>query len=110
MNILETIEQLLPPRLSPCGYYDYVACTDAGGMIAIGMSVKEIVDLYLDNGAAMLDKAGIIRCQRAQRAKSQSSLGREAAMSDRLDADTEEVVRADEPYSRRRRRQVELRD
>jgi patatin-like phospholipase/acyl hydrolase len=46
-------------------YFDYVAGTSTGGIIAtgisVGMSVREIMDFYLNNGAAMFDKAGILR-------------------------------------------------
>ena len=70
LKILEEIEQLLireskrdDYRLAD--YFDYVAGTSTGGIIAagiaIGMSVKQILDFYLNNGAAMFDKAGIIR-------------------------------------------------
>lgn len=70
LKILEQIEQLLineskrdDYRLAD--YFDYVAGTSTGGIIAagiaIGMSVKQILDFYLNNGAAMFDKAGIIR-------------------------------------------------
>jgi patatin-like phospholipase/acyl hydrolase len=70
LKILEQIEQLLineskhdDYRLAD--YFDYVAGTSTGGIIAagiaIGMSVKQILDFYLNNGAAMFDKSGIIR-------------------------------------------------
>src|SRR6478672_5804398 len=46
-------------------YFDYVAGTSTGGIIAagvaVGMRVQEILDFYLNNGAAMFDKAGILR-------------------------------------------------
>ncbi len=46
-------------------YFDYVAGTSTGGIIAagiaVGMSVREILDFYLNNGAAMFDKESIIR-------------------------------------------------
>ena len=42
-----------------------MAGTSTGGIIAagiaVGMSVQEILDFYLNNGAAMFDKAGILR-------------------------------------------------
>ena len=70
LKILEQIERLLIEashradyRLAD--YFDYVAGTSTGGIIAagiaLGMSVKEILDFYRTNGAAMFDKAGIIR-------------------------------------------------
>jgi uncharacterized protein len=69
LKILATIEQLLIKESNRADYrladyFDYVAGTSTGGIIAagiaVGMSVKEILDFYLNNGAAMFDKAGII--------------------------------------------------
>ena len=70
LQILEEIEKILV-RESGCedyrlaDYFDYVAGTSTGGIvaagIAVGMSAKEILDFYLNNGAAMFDKASIIR-------------------------------------------------
>jgi uncharacterized protein len=70
LKILEKIEQLLVKESNRADYrladyFDYVAGTSTGGIIAAGlaagMSVKEILDFYLNNGAAMFDKAGIVR-------------------------------------------------
>jgi uncharacterized protein len=70
LKILEQIEQLLIKESNRADYrladyFDYVAGTSTGGIIAagiaVGMSVKEILDFYLNNGAAMFDKASIIR-------------------------------------------------
>src|SRR4051794_328048 len=70
LKILEKIERLLieasnRPDYRLADYFDYVAGTSTGGIIAagiaLGMSVKEILDFYLNNGAAMFDKASIIR-------------------------------------------------
>ncbi len=70
LKILEQIEQLLIKESNRADYrladyFDYVAGTSTGGIIAagiaLGMSVMEILDFYLNNGAAMFDKAGIIR-------------------------------------------------
>lgn len=70
LKILETIENLLIKESNRADYrladyFDYVAGTSTGGIIAagiaVGMSVKEILDFYLNNGAAMFDKASIIR-------------------------------------------------
>jgi len=70
LKILEQIEQLLIKESNRADYrladyFDYVAGTSTGGIIAAGiaagMSVKEILDFYLSNGAAMFDKASIIR-------------------------------------------------
>jgi patatin-like phospholipase len=70
LQILEEIERLLIQESKVADYrladyFDYVAGTSTGGIIAagiaVGMSVKEILDFYLNNGAAMFDKARIIR-------------------------------------------------
>lgn len=70
LKIVEEIEQLLikesgRPDYRLADYFDYVAGTSTGGIIAagiaIGMSVKQILDFYLNNGAAMFDKASIMR-------------------------------------------------
>ena len=70
LKFLEEIEQLLIKESKRddyrlADYFDYVAGTSTGGIIAagiaIGMSVKQILDFYLNNGAAMFDKASIIR-------------------------------------------------
>ena len=75
LKILEAIEQLLIKESKRADYrladyFDYVAGTSTGGIIAagisVGMSVKEILEFYLNNGAAMFDKAGIIRRLRYQ--------------------------------------------
>jgi hypothetical protein len=69
LHILEAIEKLLiresgreDYRLAD--YFDYVAGTSTGGIIAagiaIGMSAREILDFYLSSGSAMFDKASII--------------------------------------------------
>jgi hypothetical protein len=70
LQILAKIEQLLTEQSGRADYrladyFDYVAGTSTGGIIAagvaIGMRVQEILDFYLNNGAAMFDKAGILR-------------------------------------------------
>jgi hypothetical protein len=70
LKILEQIERSLIQASNRADYrladyFDYVAGTSTGGIIAagiaLGMSVKEILDFYLNNGAAMFDKASIIR-------------------------------------------------
>src|SRR6266508_5808994 len=70
LKILGRIEELLikeskRPDYRLADYFDYVAGTSTGGIIAagiaIGMSVKQILDFYLNNGAAMFDKASIMR-------------------------------------------------
>ena len=85
LQILAEIEKLLIAKSGRADYrladyFDYVAGTSTGGIIAagiaVGMSVREILDFYLNNGAAMFDKAGILRRlqyqvqQRAARARS----------------------------------------
>jgi patatin-like phospholipase/acyl hydrolase len=70
LQILEEVEKLLiqESKLADyrlADYFDYVAGTSTGGIIAagiaVGMSVKEILNFYLNNGAAMFDKASILR-------------------------------------------------
>jgi len=70
LKVLEEIEALLiresgrkDYRLAD--YFDYVAGTSTGGIIAVGvalgMSVREILKFYRDSGPAMFDRASIIR-------------------------------------------------
>ena len=70
LQILAEIERMLIAKSGRnnyrlADYFDYVAGTSTGGIIAagisVGMSVQEILDFYLSNGAAMFDKAGILR-------------------------------------------------
>jgi uncharacterized protein len=70
LQILAEIERMLIAKSGRnnyrlADYFDYVAGTSTGGIIAagisVGMSVQEILDFYLNNGAAMFDKAGILR-------------------------------------------------
>ncbi len=70
LQILAEIEKLLiaasgRPDYRLADYFDYVAGTSTGGIIAagisIGMSVKEILGFYLNHGKEMFDKASIIR-------------------------------------------------
>jgi hypothetical protein len=70
LQILAEIESVLIAKSGRsdyrlADYFDYVAGTSTGGIIAtgisVGMSVREIMDFYLNNGAAMFDKAGILR-------------------------------------------------
>jgi hypothetical protein len=68
--ILGRIEELLVRQSQRSDYrladfFDYVAGTSTGGIIAagiaLGMSVAEILDFYVRNGAAMFDKASIMQ-------------------------------------------------
>jgi hypothetical protein len=70
LHILARIEELLineskRPDYRLADYFDYVAGTSTGGIIAagiaLGMSVAEILNFYLRNGAAMFEKASIMR-------------------------------------------------
>jgi uncharacterized protein len=70
LQILAKIEKLLIEKTGRdeyrlADYFDYVAGTSTGGIIAagvaVGMRVQEILDFYLKNGAAMFDKAKILR-------------------------------------------------
>jgi hypothetical protein len=69
LEILAEMERLLikqsgRPDYRLADYFDYVAGTSTGGIIAagvaMGMSVKEILDFYVNNGAKMFDKTSLI--------------------------------------------------
>ena len=59
------IEESQRPDYRLADYFDYVAGTSTGGIIAagiaMGMSVEEILAFYVNNGAKMFDKASIFR-------------------------------------------------
>lgn len=59
------IEQSGRPDYRLADYFDYVAGTSTGGIIAAGvatgMSVDQILAFYIDNGAKMFEKEGILR-------------------------------------------------
>ena len=70
LQFLAKIESLLREESSNsdyrlADYFDYVAGTSTGAIIAagisLGMSVDEILDFYLKNGSEMFDKASIVR-------------------------------------------------
>jgi patatin-like phospholipase/acyl hydrolase len=70
LQILAKIESLLREESANsdyrlADYFDYVAGTSTGAIIAagisLGMSVGEILDFYLKNGSDMFDKANIVR-------------------------------------------------
>jgi hypothetical protein len=71
LEILAEIERQLRdtvgrgrPEFRLSDYFDYVAGTSTGAIIAacvsLGMSVKEIRTFYEENGVAMFDKAGLL--------------------------------------------------
>jgi uncharacterized protein len=69
LQIVAKIEKLLIAKSGRADYrladyFDYVAGTSTGGIIAagiaVGMRVQEILDFYLKNGGAMFDKAGLL--------------------------------------------------
>jgi hypothetical protein len=68
LEILAEMERLLieqsgRPDYRLADYFDYVSGTSTGGIIAAGistgMSVGEIMDFYVKNGARMFDKTGL---------------------------------------------------
>jgi uncharacterized protein len=70
LKILEKIERLLIQESGRedyrlADYFDYVAGTSTGGIIAagvaMGMPIGEIIEFYLKSGAEMFEKASIIR-------------------------------------------------
>ena len=70
LHILAKIEEILiseskRPDYRLADYFDYVAGTSTRGVIAAGiacgMSVAEVLNFYLQNGAAMFEKASILR-------------------------------------------------
>jgi uncharacterized protein len=70
LEVLQKLEDLLKPKSGHANfrladYFDYIAGTSTGGIIAaglsIGMSVKEILDFYETAGAQMFVKANLLR-------------------------------------------------
>jgi hypothetical protein len=70
LEVLKTIEDLLKaqsknPAFRLAHYFDYIAGTSTGGIIAaglsIGMSVGEILAFYVEAGAQMFVKANLLR-------------------------------------------------
>src|SRR6266478_9733552 len=70
LHILGRIEELLikeskRPDYRLADYFDYVAGTSTGGIIAagiaLGMSVAEILAFYVNNDAKMFDKASLLK-------------------------------------------------
>jgi len=70
LEVLQKIEDLLKARSGRADfrladYFDYIAGTSTGGIIAAGlssgMSVREILDFYQEAGAQMFVKANLLR-------------------------------------------------
>ena len=70
LEVLDEIERTLRARMGRpdlvlADFFDYVAGTSTGAIIAacvsLGMPVSEIRRFYIENGEAMFDKAGLLR-------------------------------------------------
>ena len=70
LEVLQKVEDLLKAKSGKAGfrladYFDYIAGTSTGGIIAaglsVGMSVKEILEFYQEAGAQMFVKANLLR-------------------------------------------------
>src|SRR5215207_5565979 len=68
LEVLASIEKLLArgdPSFRLASYFDLIAGTSTGGIIAaglsLGMSVDEIRRFYLESGAVMFARAGLLR-------------------------------------------------
>jgi hypothetical protein len=70
LEVLQRIEDLLKAKSGRADfrladYFDYIAGTSTGGIIAaglsVGMSVKEILEFYQEAGAQMFMKANLLR-------------------------------------------------
>jgi uncharacterized protein len=70
LEVLQKIEDLLKSKsgradFALADYFDYIAGTSTGGIIAaglsVGMSVKEILEFYQEAGAQMFVKANLLR-------------------------------------------------
>jgi uncharacterized protein len=70
LEVLQRIEDLLKAKSGRADfrladYFDYIAGTSTGGIIAaglsVGMSVKEILEFYQEAGAQMFVKANLLR-------------------------------------------------
>jgi len=70
LSVLQKIEDILKAKSGRddfvlADYFDYIAGTSTGGIIAaglsIGMPVKDITDFYIQNGAQMFEKASLLK-------------------------------------------------
>ncbi|MBY5871909.1 patatin-like phospholipase family protein [Rhizobium ruizarguesonis] len=70
LAVLQEIEDILKARSGSADfcladYFDYIAGTSTGGIVAaglsIGMSVKDIMAFYVKNGAQMFEKASLLK-------------------------------------------------
>ena len=70
IEVLAKIERLLQDRLDRidlvlADYFDYIAGTSTGGVIAtclsLGMSIDQVRDFYEENGKLMFEKAWIFK-------------------------------------------------
>ncbi|WP_441267713.1 patatin-like phospholipase family protein [Bradyrhizobium sp. 215_C5_N1_1] len=75
LKILERVEQILieksdNPQYRLADFFDYIAGTSTGGIIAaglsLGMKVDDILSFYTDNGKDIFNKASIVRRLRYQ--------------------------------------------
>lgn len=88
LEILAKIERLLAkgrPEFRLCQYFDYIAGTSTGGIIAaglaVGMSVADILRFYEDAGAQMFPKtSGIYSRLVPVGASTRKVLGRETGL------------------------------
>src|ERR1700730_15048320 len=70
LKILQRLEQMLieksgNPQYRLADFFDYIAGTSTGGIIAaglsLGMRVADILSFYTENGKEIFDKASIVR-------------------------------------------------
>jgi patatin-like phospholipase/acyl hydrolase len=70
LKVLQRVEQLLieksgNPQYRLADFFDYIAGTSTGGVIAaglsLGMRVADILSFYTENGKEIFDKASIVR-------------------------------------------------
>jgi hypothetical protein len=75
LKILQRVEQILieksgNPQYRLADFFDYIAGTSTGGIIAaglsLGMRVADILSFYTENGREIFDKASIVRRLRYQ--------------------------------------------